>query len=238
MELVSGETLRKAIEAKRLDLKRALDICCRSSTRSARPMPPASIHRDLKPENLMIADGGYAKVLDFGVAKLRADSRRPRRTPTPASPGAVIGTVGYMSPEQVTRPAARSAHRHLLVRLCALRSHHRASRVPGDDVVRHVEADSGDEPPPIVEPVRHVRLQPIIQQCLAKNPDDRYQSMEELSNDLRGLLRRWKPRRTGRLPAACRGDAWSRAQSESWAGARRLVGDDRGSDSPAARPRA
>src|SRR5678815_743988 len=73
MELVAGETLRKAIESRRLDAKRALEYLVQVVDALGAAHAAGVIHRDLKPENLMIADGGYAKVLDFGVAKLRAD---------------------------------------------------------------------------------------------------------------------------------------------------------------------
>jgi hypothetical protein len=101
MELVAGETFRKAIEARRLDPKRALEYLVQVADAVAAAHAAGVIHRDLKPENLMIADGGYAKVLDFGVAKLRADMVPPDETAAPSVEGAVIGTVGYMSPEQV-----------------------------------------------------------------------------------------------------------------------------------------
>ena len=142
MELVSGETLRKAIEAKRLDLKRALEYLIQVVDALGAAHAAGVIHRDLKPENLMIADGGYAKVLDFGVAKLRADIAPPKEDSDAVKPGGGHRHRGLHVARAGPGPAARSANGHLLVRLRAVRGHHRASRVPGDDLVRHAEADS------------------------------------------------------------------------------------------------
>ena len=129
MELVAGETLRKAIESRRLDVKRALEYLMQVADALGAAHAAGVIHRDLKPENLMIADGGYAKVLDFGVAKLRADLAPPRKTPLRRSRVPSFGTVGYMSPEQIRGQAARSADRHLFLRLRAVRGHHRTTGV-------------------------------------------------------------------------------------------------------------
>ena len=204
MELVSGETLRKAIEARRLDLKRALEYLIQVVDALGAAHAAGVIHRDLKPENLMIADGGYAKVLDFGVAKLRADMAPPKEDSTPSSPGAVIGTVGYMSPEQV-RAQPLDPRTDIFSFGCVLYEVITGRRAfQGTTSFDTLKRILSDEPPPIVEPVRHVRLQPVIQKCLAKNPDDRYQSMEQLSNDLRGLLRRMEAaahrEAAGRIP--------------------------------------
>ena len=73
MELVSGETLRASLEGNRLDLDRTLEFLAQVADALDAAHAAGVTHRDLKPENLMIAEGGYAKVLDFGIAKLRAD---------------------------------------------------------------------------------------------------------------------------------------------------------------------
>ena len=120
MEFVAGETLRKAIESKRLDTKRALDYLVQVADALGAAHAAGVIHRDLKPENLMIADGGYAKVLDFGVAKLRADLAPPgadfrRRALSRRDWHRRLHVAGAGAGQ-----ATRSAHRHLLVRVRAL----------------------------------------------------------------------------------------------------------------------
>ena len=191
MELVAGETLRKAIEAKRLDIKRALEYLVQVVDALAAAHAAGVIHRDLKPENLMIADGGYAKVLDFGVAKLRADLAPSAVGDGDSSPSAgVIGTVGYMSPEQV-QGQPLDPRTDIFSFGCVLYEVVTGRRAFwGTTSFETLKRILSEEPVPIVEPIRHVELWPIIRRCLAKNPDDRYQSMQELSHDLRALLRR------------------------------------------------
>ena len=86
MELVTGDTLRTLIETRRLDMKRAIDLLVQVAEALAAAHAAGVVHRDLKPENIMVATSGYAKVLDFGLAKLRPElppqamaRRRPSR---------------------------------------------------------------------------------------------------------------------------------------------------------------
>ncbi len=190
MELVAGETLRKAIESKRLDTKRAIEYLVQVVDALAAAHAAGVIHRDLKPENLMIADGGYAKVLDFGVAKLRADMAPAGADADSAPSAGVLGTVGYMSPEQV-QGKPLDPRTDIFSFGCVLYEVITGRRAfQGTTSFETLKRILSEEPEPIVEPLPHVQLQPVIRRCLAKNPDDRYQSMQELSHDLRGLLRR------------------------------------------------
>jgi eukaryotic-like serine/threonine-protein kinase len=199
MELVAGETLRKAIEAKRLDIRRALEYLVQVVDALAAAHAAGVIHRDLKPENLMIADGGYAKVLDFGVAKLRADIAPPGANAGSVPPGAdsdsapaagVIGTVGYMSPEQV-QGKPLDPRTDIFSFGCVLYEVVTGRRAfQGTTSFETLKQILSQDPRPIVEPVPHIPLEPMIRRSLAKNPDDRYQSMQELSQDLRAVLRR------------------------------------------------
>ena len=105
MELVAGETLRDGARASALDLKRAIDYLGQAADALAAAHAAGIVHRDFKPDNVMIADGGYVKVLDFGLAKREAaevlgDHARDAETALGTAPGVILGTVGYMSPEQ------------------------------------------------------------------------------------------------------------------------------------------
>ena len=93
----------------------------------------------------MIAEGGYAKVLDFGIAKLRADPMQNRsaagQEPTATEGGRLLGTLGYMSPEQVQGQPTRLPHGHLFVRVRPLRGNHRQARISGRERLRDTEGD-------------------------------------------------------------------------------------------------
>src|SRR5262249_12964714 len=95
------------IDTRRLELKRALALLVQVAEALGTAHAAGVVHRDLKPENIMVASSGYAKVLDFGLAKLRPDLVDQEGMTTAATvgaasgPGVLLGTVGYMSPEQV-----------------------------------------------------------------------------------------------------------------------------------------
>ena len=109
MEYIEGETLRHKIRARSLQVKQTLEIAIQIADGLAKAHDAGIIHRDLKPENLMISRDGYAKILDFGLAKLvaqreralAADSAQKTLLRVETESGALMGTVNYMSPEQL-----------------------------------------------------------------------------------------------------------------------------------------
>lgn len=197
MELVSGETLREAIGTRRLDLKRALEYLAQAADALAAAHAAGVVHRDLKPENMMLAEGGYIKVLDFGLAKLRAEpalvqdaAQAPTLTVT-TTPGLLLGTVGYMSPEQAQgRPAD---HRSDVFSFgCVLYEVTTGSRAfGGRSAIDTLHQIIHSEPPPIATHLAGVpaEMQRIVRKCLAKDAEERYQSMRDLALDLRDLRR-------------------------------------------------
>src|SRR5690349_3025931 len=196
MELVSGDTLRGALEGRRLPLKRSLELLTQVAEALAAAHAAGIVHRDLKPDNIMVSDSGYAKVLDFGLAKLRpepvADGAVTQTMAAPASaPGLLLGTAGYMSPEQAKGHAVD--HRSDIFSFgCVLYEAAAGKRAfPGPTMIDTLHqiinaepswsgSSAGDIPP---------ELQRIVRKCLAKDPDDRYQSIKETAIDLRQLLR-------------------------------------------------
>jgi Tol biopolymer transport system component len=195
MELVTGDTLRTLIETRRLDMKRAIDLLIQVAEALSAAHAAGVVHRDLKPENIMVATSGYAKVLDFGLAKLRPDmvaNDAQGVTVTAASaPGMLLGTVGYMSPEQVEgRP---TDHRTDVFSFgCVLYEAVVGSRAfAGPSTIETLHRIANVDPSSVVSGLTSapLELRRIVGKCLAKDPDDRYQSLKETAIDLRGLLR-------------------------------------------------
>ncbi len=195
MELVDGVTLRALLDAGKLELRKGLKIATQVAEGLSAAHAVGIVHRDLKPENVMVNSAGYAKILDFGLAKLRAREATPEgATETIAKlsePGTVMGTAGYMAPEQAQgRPVDHRADVFSLgCILYEVASGRRAFR--GDSAVDTLHKIIYGEP----EPIRAVRpdvppdLARILRKALAKDPDERYQSAKDLAIDLKDLLR-------------------------------------------------
>ena len=196
MELVEGKNLRDLIVTERYDLRKSLKIAVQVAEGLAAAHAAGIVHRDLKPENIMVGPSGHVKVLDFGLAKLRiteqSDSSETTRTVAKASePGTVMGTVGYMSPEQAQGQPVdpRSDVFSFGCVLYELAAGRRAFQ--GDSTVDTLHKIIHADP----QPLREIRadvppeLARIVRKTLAKEPDDRYQSMKDVAIDLRDLLR-------------------------------------------------
>jgi hypothetical protein len=193
MELVQGKTLRELIAEGALPTKTVLAIGAQIADALARAHEAGIIHRDLKPENLMVTREGLVKVLDFGLAKLALpDSDKVSALPTLGTathPGVVLGTAGYMSPEQASaRPVDfRSDHFAVGSILYEMATGKRA--FARGTAAETLAAVIREEPEPVVSlapglppPVRWV-----IERCLAKDPQERYAATRDLAHDLSQL---------------------------------------------------
>ena len=105
MELVEGRTVRELVASGPVPTKKLLDIAAQTAEGLAKAHGAGIVHRDLKPENLMVSRDGFVKILDFGLAKLAESDAHEGSTiqtaaGSPTEPGTVLGTAGYMSPEQ------------------------------------------------------------------------------------------------------------------------------------------
>ena len=191
MELLEGMTLREMIARGAVDIRRALGIMVQVTDALTAAHEAGVVHRDLKPENIIVNATGLAKVLDFGVAKLRAQPESDAGTIKDTDPGTIVGTASYMAPEQALgRPVdERSDIFSVGSILYELITGHRA--FSGHSVVDTLHRTIYSEPAPIASsrgdaPRELIR---IVRRTLAKDPEDRYQSMKDLSIDLRDLVR-------------------------------------------------
>src|SRR6266699_1045070 len=194
-EFIEGKTLRASLACGRMNLRAALEIAVQVASALAAAHEAGVVHRDIKPENIMLRPDGYAKVLDFGIAKLTEQ--------TPASdhhevgttavfqtrPGLVLGTGHYMSPEQARGQTvdARSDIWSLGVVLYEMVGGIPPFRgeTPSDCIASILKT----EPPPLSGVLSDVplKLESILQKALRKNSDERYQTIKEMLADLRNL---------------------------------------------------
>ena len=196
MEYVDGMTLRQRITNERLPLNEALNIVTEIAAALSSAHAAGIVHRDIKPENVMLRRDGYIKVLDFGLAKLTtrtepANSQDETRAADPkTSPGVVLGTVAYMSPEQARGlPVdARTDVWSLGVVLYEMVTGRKPFEgpTPTDVIVSIVER----EPEPIAKFAPDAAaLQPIVTRALAKDRAARYRNLEDFLNDIKNLKR-------------------------------------------------
>ncbi len=190
MELVEGQTLREILRVGPIPPRRALQVAAPIADGLAKAHEAGIVHRDLKPENLMVSHDGFAKILDFGLAKLAGDTdaRASLQTMTDKGtrPGHVMGTVGYMSPEQASGGTAdsRSDQFSFGLVLYEMLTGRRAFNRP--TAVETLSAIIRDDPPPVelLNPSVPAPVRWIVDRCLAKNPSDRYGSTRDLARDL------------------------------------------------------
>ena len=192
-ELLQGETLRERLRSGPLPVRKVIDYALQLSRGLAAAHDKGIVHRDLKPENIFITDDGRLKILDFGLAKLtRPEATENDQTPTRtvgSEVGTVLGTVGYMSPEQVRgKPAdARSDLFSLGAILYEMISAQRA--FTGESTADTMAAIVKEEPPDLTETNRTVSpaLERIVRHCLEKNPAERFQSARDIAFDLESV---------------------------------------------------
>jgi TolB-like protein/Tfp pilus assembly protein PilF len=194
MELLEGETLRDRLKKGPLPWREATDIGIAVADGLAAAHAKGILHRDIKPENLFLTADGRVKILDFGLARMTPppspESQTRPYTPAGTDAGTVMGTVGYMSPEQVRgQPANASSDLFSLgCVLYEMLTGRRAFR--GETAAETMTAILRDEPPdPMASvppvPAEFVR---IIGQCLAKTSSQRLQSARDLSLGLRAMV--------------------------------------------------
>ncbi|HEY7515076.1 MAG TPA: protein kinase, partial [Vicinamibacteria bacterium] len=210
-ELLEGQTLREALSKGALPEGKAIEFGVEIANGMAAAHEKGIVHRDLKPENLFVTRDGHVKILDFGLAKLTHPERRsesPTEAPTftaVTDPGVVMGTVGYMSPEQVkglpadSRSDIFSYGAVLYEMLAGRRAFARGS------TAETMSAILRDEPAPLSTQPGPSPLERVVRRCLEKSPEGRFQTARDLAFALRetsGIQTAVSPRPAPSLPKA------------------------------------
>ena len=214
-ELLEGETLRARLSFGAIAVRKATEYALQIVRGLAAAHEKAIVHRDLKPENIFLTKAGGVKILDFGLAKLTRPEDSPGNAATITActePGVILGTVGYMSPEQVRAEAVdhRSDLFSFGATLYEMLSGKNAFR--RGTSVETMNAILKEEPPGLTEGNHTVpsALDRIVRHCLEKNPEERFRSAWDLGFALEGLSAAFD---SGLAPPGPRAGIWSRS---SW----------------------
>ena len=194
-EFVEGETLRKRMEGGRLSVGEVLDVAVQIASALAAAHEAGIVHRDVKPENVMLRRDGFVKVLDFGLAKLAPTHATADAAEAPTaiktSPGVIMGTVAYMSPEQARGlPVdARTDVWSLGVVIYEMLAGRQpfGGATPTDVIISIAER----EPEPLTRcaPETPAELERIVGKALTKDRGERFQSVKDMLTDLKALRR-------------------------------------------------
>jgi serine/threonine protein kinase len=191
-ELLEGEDLRRVLARGPLTPRKAMEIGSQVAQGLAAAHQKHVVHRDLKPENIFITPEGRAKILDFGLAKLgpvapihEGDTELPARNVT--QPGVVLGTTGYMSPEQVR--GEETDHRTDIFTFGAVLYEMLTGRraFQGQSSVETLTAILRDDPPPISSASVPSYVERLIRRCLEKNAFERFQSAGDIAYALEAV---------------------------------------------------
>jgi serine/threonine protein kinase len=204
MEFVDGLTLRELIHRRQTDLAKLLRHLQHVADGLAKAHAAGIVHRDLKPDNIMVTRDGHVKILDFGLAKLIEPQQTSPVTEglsqlatalmqPHSTPGAVVGTVGYMSPEQAQGKVNEIDHRSDIFSFGCILYEVITQHKPfeGKDPIESLNKTIREQPPPITSfnPDVPSDLQRVVRRCLAKDPEERYQTIKDVSIELKDVLR-------------------------------------------------
>ena len=194
MELVEGRTLKQLVESEPPSINRVLDIAIQAGEGLAAAHEKGITHRDIKSENVMVTPKGQAKVMDFGLAKVRGATRLTRA-------GSTVGTAAYMSPEQAQ--GEEVDHRSDIFSFGVVLYELLTGRLPfkGEHEAALLYSIVNEEPPPIARFNEKAGddFQRIVSKALAKDREERYQHVDEIVADLKRERKALESARTGRV---------------------------------------
>jgi serine/threonine-protein kinase len=198
MEFVDGQTLRERKDA--LSFKQSLEIATQIADGLAAAHEKGIVHRDIKPENIMLRKDGIAQIMDFGLAKLRASGSKIIRL---TKEGSTVGTAGYMSPEQIQGQDAdhRSDIFSFGVLLYELLTGQLPFRGVHETALAYEIVNVDPQPMSSIKPEIDPTLDAIVLECLEKDPNERSQSIKQVSLDLKRLKRESSKARVSRVTA-------------------------------------
>ena len=200
MEYIEGTTLRSKIHHEPEELAKLLRVLQHVAEGLAKAHDSGIVHRDLKPDNIMITTDGHAKVLDFGLAKLvepqTSSGSVSSEEPTilqHSTPGLIVGTMGYMSPEQAQGKTKEIDHRSDIFSFgCILfEAITRQKAFAGKDQIETLNKIIREPVAPLTafNPDAPADLQRIVRRCLAKDADERYQDIKDVAIELKEVRR-------------------------------------------------
>jgi len=200
MEYIDGTTLREKIHKDNEELPKLLRALQHVAEGLAKAHDAGIVHRDLKPDNIMITSDGHAKILDFGLAKLieptmtgTTSAEDPTILQSHSTPGLILGTLGYMSPEQAQGKTKEIDHRSDTFSFgCILFEAITKQRAfAGKDQIEVLNKIIREPAPPLSAFIPNIPadLQRIVRRCLAKDPNDRYQNIKDVAIELKEVRR-------------------------------------------------
>jgi tetratricopeptide (TPR) repeat protein len=196
LEYIDGDTLRNKIHRDKAPLQKLLKYLLQVAEGLSKAHAAGIVHRDLKPDNIMITHDDYAKILDFGLAKLIEPQKLFATTSTATTAlhslaGIIMGTAGYMSPEQARGRVNEIDHRSDIFSFgCILFEAVTGQRAfVGESFIESLHRVVHESPPPIKKfnPSAPPDLQRIVRRCLAKDRDERYQTIKDVAIELKEI---------------------------------------------------